>query len=291
MKKLSLLVAMLFAIGMAMAQHTSTVTETGDSNSALITQGFDGAGLAMDGNISAVTQTGDHNDAVVSQLNNGFGGQHHESEIMQVGDLNKANVDQQNATGNAYINQLGDGNEANILEVGNFDVPAPAGGIAPYDAYVSQEGGGNLVNMSIFGTSSSAVAIQKGNDNEIYQELGQDVGNKVFKSSAYANQLGDRNYASQIMEGQGFAGDIDASFERERIWQTGDDNTAYQLQTDDNLPASTNYAEIHQNGDWNESWQTQTGSNNDSRVTQNGNSNWNMTTQTGMQNEVVVMQN
>lgn len=291
MKKLSLFFALVFAVSMTMAQHVSTVIETGDGNSATITQGFDGTGTALNGNTSNVEQDGDNNGAVVTQYNNGFGGQAHNSEIYQTGNDNAASIEQQNATGDAYISQIGNENEANILEVGNFGVAAPAAGIAPYDAYASQEGDRNIVNMSIYGDGASAVAIQKGNDNTIYQELGQDVGNKVFKSSAYANQMGNSNVAMQIMEGQGFAGGITIQFERERIWQTGDNNYAHQLQTDDILPGGINYAEIRQTGDWNESWQTQSGLNNDSRVTQNGNSNWSTTTQFGNDNVAVVQQN
>ena len=167
MKKLTFLFALVFAVSMAMAQHSSTVSETGDGNTATITQGFAGSGTALDGNISAVTQTGDDNDAVVSQFNNGYAGQHHESLIMQEGDLNNASVNQQNALGNAYINQIGDQNTANILEVGNFGAAAPAAGIAPYDAYAMQDGNNNLVHMSLYGTNISGVAIQKGNSNEI----------------------------------------------------------------------------------------------------------------------------
>jgi hypothetical protein len=113
------------------------------------------------------------------------------------------------------------------------------------------------------------------------------------RSSAYANQEGDRNEAMQVMEGQGFAGNIDVLYDRERIWQKGDDNYANQLQKDDGLVTiyTTNYAEVRQTGDENESWQTQTGSNNDSRVTQNGFSNWSTTTQLGNGNEVIVQQN
>lgn len=291
MKKLSLVLGLVFAASFAMAQHTSTVTETGSGNTANITQGFDGTGTSLQGNISAVTQTGDDNGAVVIQTNNGFGGQAHESTILQVGDLNKASVEQRNATGNAFISQIGGNNTANILESGNFDTPAPAAGIAPYDAYALQNGDFNKINMTIYGDGASAVAIQNGNNNEILQQLGQGVGDKVFKSSAYANQDGNRNYASQIMEGQGFAGDIDVAFERERIWQNGDDNKAYQLQTDNSLPASVNYAEVRQTGNNNLSNQTQTGTWNDSRVTQNLNFNSSTTTQTGDHNTIVVTQN
>jgi hypothetical protein len=291
MKKLIFLFAMVFAVSMAMAQHTSTVLETGDNNTATVTQGFDGGGLAMPGNISDVEQLGDGNDAVVVQTNNGFGGQQHNSEILQTGDDNAASVEQRNATGNAIINQIGSRNTANVLESGNFDVPHPAGGLSPYDAYVLQTGDDNTVSMTIFGDGSSSAAIQDGNNNLITQQLGQGVGEKVYRSSAYANQLGDRNEASQVMEGQGFAGDIDVAFERERIWQTGDDNFALQLQTDNALPASVNYAEVRQTGNENESWQYQTGTWNDSRVAQDGLSNFSTTTQVGDHNTIVVNQN
>lgn len=293
MKKLSFILAMVFTASFAMAQHVSTVLETGDDNSAIITQGFDGAGLAMPGNISYVDQIGDDNDAVVDQTNNGFGGQNHDSKILQTGNENAADVEQRNATGNAFVKQDGDGNIANVLEVGNFDLAHPAAGLAPYDAYVLQDGDDNTVNMSIYGDRSASAAIQKGDDNKITQELGQAVGEKVYQSSAYANQEGDRNEAMQVMEGQGFAGNIDVLFDRERIWQKGDDNYASQLQKDDGLVTiyTTNYAEVKQTGDNNDSWQTQTGSNNDSRVIQNGDGNSSISTQLGNENLVRVQQN
>lgn len=292
MKKLVILFAMVFAVSMAMAQHTSTVLETGVNNSATITQGFDGGGASLEGNISFVEQIGDNNDADVTQTNNGFGGQHHESAIYQTGNTNDASVEQRNATGNAFVDQNGNGNIANVLESGNFDLPHPAAGLAPYDAYVLQTGNNNTVNMGIYGDRSASAAIQVGDNNIITQSLGQDVGEKVYQSSAYANQLGDRNEAIQIMEGQGFAGNIDVLFERERIWQTGNDNYARQLQTDDGLTTiyTTNYAEVRQTGDNNDSWQTQTGSQNDSRVAQTGNNNWSTTVQTGNMNDIDVTQ-
>ncbi len=291
MKKLIFLFAMVFAVSMAMAQHSSTVTETGNDNSAMITQGFDGSGAALPGNVSTVDQTGNENDATVLQMNNGYGGQNHNSDIDQMGDMNSASVEQQNATGDAFVEQIGDGNTADVLESGNFGMAHPAAGLAPYDAYVSQTGDNNEVYMTIYGTDAASAAIQNGDDNLITQQLGQGNGDKVQNSSAYANQQGDRNEAMQVMEGQGFAGDIDILFEKERIWQTGDGNYAYQLQTDDNIPGGLNYAEVRQTGDWNESWQTQTGLNNSSIVTQNGDMNWSTSTQIGNENEVVVQQN
>lgn len=293
MKKLSFIFAMVFAASFAMAQHTEVLTQTGDDNSATITQGFGvPAGPALPGNEAIVTQTGDDNIADVDQVNNGYAGSEHKAEVLSVGNSNYAKIDQQlEDRGNAIIDQLGNGNDARITQVGNFGAAEPIN--PPYDAYALQHGNDNDILMNIFGTNSTARAIQYGNENLITQNLGQAVGEKVENSRALASQYGNSNTISQTFEGEGFETPTSPTvvWDEERAFQDGFSNYSEQLIKDDLLPSSNNFMTVSQVGDDNNSWQTQAGQNNYMIHNQNGNLNDATATQTGSFNFLSVTQN
>jgi hypothetical protein len=283
MKKLSLVLVMVFAVSWVMAQQVSTVGQNGSGNTATVTQ------TGADGNNSNINMAGNTNTATVSQLNGGFAGDHHDAEILITGNSNTASIDQQlQANGDAKITQIGNSNTATIVENGNLYATHPD---APgYDAWAFQQGSSNIINMSIFGTNAAAFANQVGNNNIISQTLGEAVGQKVENSTVYASQVGNANTAIQYTEGEGFAGGIQAFAEVERIEQNGNGNWAQQRQYDDLLPAHDNYARVIQNGDGNASIQNQAGNNLQSYVTQNGADN-STTVQIGSFNIVTVTQN
>lgn len=287
MKKLGFVFTLVFAASFAMAQQNSFVGQNGVGNGATVTQ----AGAA--GNNSWVNMTGDNGTATVNQLNSGFAGDNHNAKIdmqgVSGGTGNTASIDQQlQGGGDAIITQIGDKNRANILENGNFYInPADPG----YDAYAYQEGMSNQIDMTIFGTNSSAWAYQKGDNNKIAQSLGQAVGQKVELSSVFASQVGSYNTALQYTEGVGFAGAVKAIDEVEHIEQNGNGNWGQQAQyAFSPWIAQDNYEELIQNGDGNASLQNQAGQNLKSYVTQNGNDN-STTVQIGYTNTIHVTQN
>lgn len=277
MKKLSLILVLVFVGCIAMAQQVSIVGSNGIGNTATVTQ------AGADGNYSNVNLVGNTNTGTVDQWNGGFAGDKHEAWIDVTGNSNVASIQQIRAAGDAIITQKGNGNDAAIVENGNFVLPAG------FDAYAYQEGNSNDIVMNIFGTNSIGYAYQLGNTNNIVQSLGQDVGQKVENSSVYASQIGDGNTILQTTEGEGFAGGITAIGEVERAEQTGNGNWAQQTQYDDLLPASNNYERVIQTGNGNASIQNQAGQSNTSLVLQNGLDN-STTVQIGSGNTATVNQ-
>src|SRR5512133_3353490 len=129
MKKLSFILAMVFAASFAMAQHIQVTTQSSLTNYALINQSFLGSGLALQGNIAHVTQTGDLNKGYVDQINNGYAGQAMEADIISTGNENFAKINQHlEGQGDAIITQIGNKNSADIFQTGNFAAASPLEG-------------------------------------------------------------------------------------------------------------------------------------------------------------------
>lgn len=297
MKKLSLVLALVFAVSWVMAQHVSTVTETGAGNNVTVAQSFNGSGTAFQGNISDVSMLGDLNKATVNQVNNGYAGQGMTSEILVTGNSNLATVDQiLEGDGDAIITQEGNLNIAHIFESGNFGASIPIDG--PYDANIFQHGNSNSASMNIWGVDATSYAYQYGNNNTIIQNIGQGVGDKDQNSNLWAKQYGDNNKATQTIYGNGFAGGITTAWNEGRILQAGNNNVAEQVMGQNGLDLSspTNDLEgLEQYGDGNKSLQSQYGQLNYSYVLQGKTNlmggNNSTTTQTGNSNFVSVVQN
>lgn len=293
MKKLSFIFAMVFAASFAMAQHVEVTTQTGNDNVANVNQGFGvPAGPVLPGNISKVTQTGDLNIADVDQINNGYGGSEHNAEVISLGNSNYAKINQElQDRGNAIIDQLGDRNDAKIHQNGNFGLAEPIN--PPYDAYAKQRGNDNDIVIDIYGTNSTAWAVQFGDGNLITQSLGSAVGEKVENARALAQQYGNLNIISQTFEGEGYetATSPLSVWNEERAYQVGNSNKATQLIKDDILPATNNFEYVSQTGDLNESDQSQAGNLNKMYHTQVGDFNYAIGTQTGFNNWLQVNQN
>lgn len=283
MKKLSFVLALVFAGSMAMAQNLSTVGQNGTGNNANVLQTS-----TVIGDISSVQQAGNSNDADVIQDNNGFGGAAHHATVASTGDLNTASITQINFAGDAAIIQKGNSNKATITENGNFTQPNPDAPV-PFDAYAYQEGNTNTITMDVYGDIASAYAFQKGNLNTIAQSIGQGIGDKVANSWVSASQTGNGNFISQVIEGLGWSGDVDATWQRARAIQVGDGNWASQRQYNDINPATDNYAQVEQYGNGNQSIQNQAGKSNQSWVFQSGLDN-STTVQIGTSNYVKVIQ-
>ncbi|MGQ7870596.1 hypothetical protein [Sunxiuqinia sp. sy24] len=278
MKKLVFLFALVFAVSMAMGQHTDVVNQTGNNNVSHVDQWFDGSGTALDGNEAYVDQIGDRNSADVDQWNNGYAGSAHWAKIHSDGNDNTGKIYQENDKGDAIIWQDGNTNWANIFQSGNFGTGTPLN--PTYDAFAKQVGNSNVITIDVWATNATAYAEQVGNNNHIDQDMGSGYGEKVKDSHFDARQFGDRNTAIQMMEGQGFSGGVTALGNMGSIYQDGNDNTAIQKMYEDGAtPAAGNYANAYQMGNTNWSEQNQTGMSNSSTHSQIGNFNVEVTNQ------------
>lgn len=280
MKKLSFLLAMVFAASMAMAQHTDIVNQTGSDNKATVDQSFmPTPGPGLPGNEAFVDQIGNRNKADVDQLNGGYAGDAHWAKVYTKGNDNFSKIYQERAAGDAIIYQEGNLNSADIFQSGNFNAGSPLNNL--YDAFAMQIGNSNKIDIEVWGTNATAYAEQKGDDNKIDQQLGSAMGEKVENSDFQARQFGNRNKATQKMDGEGFAGSIKAVENFGDIYQDGNDNTAKQLMNEDVVlgAATYNSATAYQDGNNNNSEQYQTGGHNSSTHSQIGNGNSEITHQ------------
>jgi hypothetical protein len=278
MQKLLVLLAIVLFAGFTIAQHTDVVNQTGNNNYSDVDQGFmSSPGPGLPGNEAFVDQIGNKNFSDVDQYNGGFAGDQHWAKAYQGGNENTAYVFQERAAGDAFVNQLGNKNWADIFQTGNFGTVTA---YVPYDAFAQSVGNRNQIFIDIWGSNATAFAQQQGNDNYITQVLGSAYGEKVQNSDFEAVQLGNRNFASQWMDGEGFAGSITALNNFGKIFQDGNDNTAYQNMLEGTFPAAANNnADAYQlgNTNWSEQWQT--GAGNTSTHNQIGNSNVSHTNQ------------
>lgn len=297
MKKLSLVLALVFGGCFAMAQHVQVTTQTGNANHATIDQSFLGSGTAFQGNIAHVTQTGNTNTADVDQVNNGYAGQAMEADVISTGNDNFAKINQNlEGQGDAIITQIGDRNNANIFQTGNFGAASPLDGTK--DAFAYQKGNDNKITMAIYGTDATGYAWQLGDRNTATQAIGQGVGDKDQNSNLLIKQQGNDNVASQTITGNGFAGGITTQWNTAWASQFGNNNYSKQEMNQNGLDGASptnDYEWLEQYGNNNHSEQYQAGQVNTSSVSQGKNvaSNFNnsITTQTGNFNQVYVTQN
>ena len=201
MKKLSLVLVGLFAVGFVMAQNTTNLTQTGGNqnatigqngaNSAEVTQTTDD-GLAQRANVS---QKGS-STVKITQIESGpdYPGQ---SIPIQTAD-----VVQDGAANNATIWQLETGDGGKVLNTAKLD----------------QLGDNNTslqkINTPGYNSGVAVIGYQKGNRNKISQDITSGY-TEYFK----AEQRGDENTANQT--GSGFHADG-------TIYQQGVTNTATQ---------------------------------------------------------------
>lgn len=252
MKKVVLSIFGLLAMSLSYGQNTSTVSQTGNSDNAAVTQTGKNKSTISQKTTGGVT-TALNNDAEVIQTSV-VPGMKNESDIKQNGDGNKAKV-VQDGNGNdakinqgvgyaennfAYANQKGDGNTSTQKQ--------------RYDnnyATVKQNGNGNTAKQEQYSSnngSASALATAGANKNkaEIFQginpstytavnnwaeQMQDGVGNKGFISQsnkdneAYQTQEGDINTAT-IWQDQIVGGNAILGSDWAKQTQMGNDNTA-----------------------------------------------------------------
>jgi hypothetical protein len=109
--------------------NKAPIQQTGNSNSASITQTF--TGTIVPGNIAELIQNGDVNDAVLTQTGNG---------------------------NSHFINQMGDGNMFDASVIGDNNAST-----------VDQFGNDNMINQNLLGNDMAFILSQHGNNNELIQ--------------------------------------------------------------------------------------------------------------------------
>ena len=203
MKKLiTLLGVFIFAGSMAFAQNSSTVTQSGDDNSATVDQQYVGYGAQ---NVATVEQiAGEEKGNTVSSLNQ-FGAdnlydiyqegngnlvrQHPEQgkqgpsingkiDIDQIGDDNTVHDADQTGYGNT-VNITQDGSN-NFVDVEGQDSRATEGEYSGNTVNVTQNGSGNMVGT---GTGTGIYQTNGGNVININQDAGSRAGTQSVQTS------------------------------------------------------------------------------------------------------------
>ena len=306
LKRILIVIAIIFVVaGLALA-NTSTVTQDGTGNEA------------------TVTQAGTDNEATVNQYGTNL------AEIEQVGSTNTAQIDQ-GASGSpvtnfhkpAYatdwlvksrIEQNGTGNNAHTNVHGASESASATG--------ISQQGDENSATQDITGyssyTNNPTLAIQinqVGNLNEAEQSTAPSFGcysikDMLIQQNGEGNvadqesiggmectmeviQVGNDNSSTQYQWARFSTAHVDicgnnnttTQYQKYGVWSTsgvhqayidiiGDDNTAIQSQT-----GESHYADINVNGCNNYASQTQTGTDQSSVINQTGDFNTSNVTQ------------
>ena len=261
MKKLSFLLAMVFAVTFAMAQNTSTVNQSGTSNSAATTQTGDLNTATVDQagtlNFVTVTSTGDNNLAtgVQNGTQNGDASRPDLGYIKQIGNSNIAHLNEGvigGATSNyadGFIDQTGDGNYAELNITGQYHngidhgitqiqlgVEMPGNQAFITEAYfnndmdVYQRGSDNLVTGIINGENNQFFVDQDGTNNTAWvNQLGDSNGEWGYY---WGWHLSDRNWNVLSQNGTENTGKVDqqGDFNKFKMVQEGDYNVAQVLQ-------------------------------------------------------------
>ena len=276
MKKLSLLVAMLFVVGMAMAQvvtNTSETEQVGNENDVLVKQIGDQNEAEShqygNENDASVLQTGDENVGIADQLR----GDRNSADVKQEGNLNEGYI-QQGLTSDYY-----DGYVPAYSEV------APTG----YNMYandngaiVTQIGSENFSSVGQWGNNNTGYSVQEGNNNDVYIYQGWE-GTWWGGPALYATN--SKVDIKQYQNGNSA-----------RVWQYGGDNNTTNVSQDgmSNLVSVTqgwiytdlnydftapvlntknNFVSIDQLGNNNKAKMMQLGDNNSFKLNQTGEGN------------------
>jgi len=259
MKRVSLVLGMVLAVSMAMAQNKTLVDQNGNNDDAIVKQ----IGV---GNDAKLNQFGNENDALVKQTGN--------SNIavsdQLLGDRNKATVVQAVGSNNANLVQ---GMIANYMGSSTINMPA-----SDNVGSITQVGGvRNLGELMQLGNNNNGSISTTGNDNTAYlyqgwQGAGDGPAVVGYNNIASVEQISDGNYGA--------------------IWQYGHDNKSSLLQDGKSNSAQIaqgyiypglgvvavwnvqgNTSDVKQDGSVNNVRAFQLGDVNTIKLTQNGNYN------------------
>jgi hypothetical protein len=281
-------------------RNLSVVTQKGftGNNEALVEQDSQGHSVGATRNVSVVTQDGNGNEIKVVQK-----GKNNVAVATQTGTRNgnvgnsgvAGSLQDQNGTGHlavltatgyyAYSTQDQDGSDHISSVVQNNPDTFYRGNTAKtvqtgesHEAFISQEGYDNQAESdqsNSVGSGNLSVQIQVGNNN------GGTIGKD--KLGAYVKQSGNGNTAGQVQFGNYNYASID---------QSGTGNTAAQIQINNSTQAK-NRATAIQHGEAGILAQIQTGSSNTAEATQEASAtagNVGLQVQTGSNGKVVLVQ-
>jgi len=273
MKKLIFLFAMMFAVGMAMAQsNDASISTTGDDNIASITQ----AGLS---NLATIEQIADNSSAI--QIQNG------ESNVADLDQKGGWPSDSKVDGETGYQNQQGNNNHATLWQLADE-------GNGGNDGNQFQDGSNNIavawqhtVNATVdqdqVGTNNEAMAFQNGFNGYIKQEQNgiqniatvDEQGGGGWDNGNSAIQIQQGNWNKAQISQYGTGGAKSAQGNSASITQTGDDNWAGEGLYSNGLfgiyqEGNYNNATVEQNQNVNKSEVFQYGDDNIATVVQNG---------------------
>ena len=238
-----------------------------------------GSLLFAQSNSSNVTQSGSQHKSIINQ-NSGFGSGHTAELSQQSGDLNFADVLQDQANAEAYITQTGSENESrtkqsgynlmNVLQEGEFNV---LGGYSTLNARAYQKNGTglwasdmNTLDLDQLGDYNEAGLWQEHHGEASVLQSG--VRNEALVSQSGATsgglnevaiaQHGSRNLADAYQRGEGNKANIQQGIgsyfsndNTANVTQTGDGNEAYATlewgggtEVDINHNGDDNYSEF-----------------------------------------------
>ena len=273
MKKLSLVLVGMFAVGFLMAQNTTNLTQTGGNqnatigqsgaNTAVVTQSTDD-GMAQRANVSqtgsssiTITQTetgaathgvsipvqtadvyqnGANNIGTISQTESGSGDKYLSSvKLDQFGGDNNTSHQTTNAPGNnSGLTVIGYQNG----NLNNITQNITSGYTEYFKA--EQRGNSNTANQTGSGSTADGTIYQQGNTNTATQILAG-MNNGYDRTGMLIRQIGDNNKATQDFWGSGYnAGNSGETY------QWGSNNTANQSGDGHHFTSI-----VTQNGDWN----------------------------------------
>lgn len=278
MKKLVFLFAMVFAVGMVMTQKTTNLFQSGNNNSADVTQ------ISSSGeNFINASQTGDGNSLKTFQL-----GWENELELYQGGNYNTADLkqftldkDEIHGYNDAEVIQKGDHNTASLSQKEVDPNDTDDGGEWVWDPqwwnWFHEE---YIPNPEEDRSVNEASATQSGDNNSYTLNQGRQALQPDNES--YLVQSGNNNTA--ILTQLGIQNESE-------IRQTGDGNNAELLQISADRNNEYNYSESFswQTGAYNSLEVTQTGEFDEqyAESTQNGNNNSTTITQIGVEEQTV----
>lgn len=219
MKKLSLILGMVLAVGMVMAQMTTVAHQFGIGNLANVTQSAS-ATIVETATINAVqlgswnvlntsqtglmnyidlNQGGANNTANMTQMSHdaAFVGGNNTADILQTGNNGKANLVQGEpalgsgadvSTNTARAKQYGQNNTYNASQGARYNVPTNV-------STLEQGGLGNLAGITQKGRKNTSNIAQGGNWNKAYLDQGNDTyintpPSMIPFGSSYSSQTG-----------------------------------------------------------------------------------------------------
>jgi hypothetical protein len=253
MKKLVFLVAIIFAISMTYAQTTTSVTQSGNYNTANVNQDLSNPNAPLRPTSIYAVQSGSYNVLNADQL-----GTANYISLNQSGYSNSATMNQLTLaattygyTNNADITQSGTYNSANLTQKQD-----PGTDYSTNTANATQSGNNNSYTLAqglphagtVYSPINNQYLTQSGDYN--YASLAQ--GGKTQYSEIKQTSTAYGNYAELFQKGQSGQS---SSWDKSYSWQNGTSNDIMINQI--GSPSGGEFGTTYQNGDYNHTGVTQ----------------------------------